>query len=271
MLVEKEKLCNWIDKFYGYGSWNARIWFVSHEEDGGDFPEDVADKLNYFDRFHKTEPTGTLCDIRELYREATFRDDGPKSGIYVNHFDYRFGERAMPVTVWKNLISFEHGYLDWKQPDLLQYQRSIFASPEHGHEALIRLFPLPSPHNHAWYYSWLDLDLKFLRKRELYENHLYDIRLRTILDNIQKYQPQLVLMYGMNNINALKNSVSDFFNGPKFRMIKGTKLQIPQHHVTESGKTTIVITTQIPALRHNRIESGFDWQLLGKSLRGRDE
>ena len=74
-------------------------------------------------------------------------------------------------------------------------------------------------------------------------------------------------MYGMNNINALKKSIGDFFGSVKFKMIKGTKLQIPQHHLAEAGNTRIVITTQIPALRHNRIQSGFDWELFGRSLR----
>jgi hypothetical protein len=29
----------------------------------------------------------------------------------------------------------------------------------------------------------------------------------------------------------------------------------------------MLITTQIPALRHNRIETGFDWQAFGKSVK----
>jgi hypothetical protein len=29
----------------------------------------------------------------------------------------------------------------------------------------------------------------------------------------------------------------------------------------------LLITSQIPALRHNRIETGFDWEEFGKSVR----
>jgi hypothetical protein len=74
------------------------------------------------------------------------------------------------------------------------------------------------------------------------------------------------LMYGMNNINALKKSIQDSF-GVSFKMIKATKLQIPQHHQTNVNGTTILITTQIPALRHRRVETGFDWEEFGKRVK----
>jgi hypothetical protein len=48
MLIDGKALKYWIDNFYGYGSWHARFWFVGYEESGGDVPEEVAGKLNYF-------------------------------------------------------------------------------------------------------------------------------------------------------------------------------------------------------------------------------
>ena len=81
------------------------------------------------------------------------------------------------------------------------------------------------------------------------------------------HKPELVLMYGMENINALKKSVQAFFPEAKFKSIKATKLQIPQHHRAEVNGTTLVITTQIPSLRHNRIETGFDWLEFGNKVR----
>jgi hypothetical protein len=74
-------------------------------------------------------------------------------------------------------------------------------------------------------------------------------------------------MYGMNNINKLKKSILEYFEGAKFKMIKATKQQIPQHHRADINGTTILITTQIPALRHNRIETGFDWYAFGKRVK----
>jgi hypothetical protein len=74
-------------------------------------------------------------------------------------------------------------------------------------------------------------------------------------------------MYGMENINVLKKSVQEVFSSADFKMIKGIKQQIPQHHKAEFDGITMLITTQIPALRHNRIETGFDWLEFGRSVR----
>ncbi len=54
MLIEEKKLTHWIDHFYGYGSWNSKFWFIGYEEDGGDTPEEVAEKFNYFYKTHTT-------------------------------------------------------------------------------------------------------------------------------------------------------------------------------------------------------------------------
>ncbi len=267
MLIEQKTLRHWIDNFYGYGSWHAQFWFIGYEESGGDVPEEVADKINYFYRMHPSVPGETLCDIRDLYRHVAIRWDGPKSDSYHNRYEYRFDNNAIQHGVWKNLIAFVSGYKNDKLPDVLEYQRSTFASTSARNEALIPLYPLPSPHNHAWYYSWLDLpELGFLKSRTLYQQHVYQRRINRILSNIGIYKPEVVLMYGMDNINTLKKSVQDFFHGAKFNMIKATKLQIPQHHRVDLNGTKLLITTQIPALRHNRVETGFDWGEFGKRV-----
>lgn len=272
MLIEDTVLEHWIGHFYGYGSWKAKFWFVAYEEGGGDVPEEVAEKLNYFYKAHP-ERTASLCDIRELYRHVTARLDGPRASSFKTLYDYRFGDDAIPHNVWKNLIAFEHGYRNEKLPDLPAYQKNTFASPPADREALIRLYPLPSPHNHAWYYSWLDLPkLGFLKSRGLYQEHVSKRRLGDILGNIVTHKPDVVLMYGMENITALRTSVEVFFHDGKFKMIKATPTngstgQIPQHHRLDIDGTTILLTTQIPALRHNRVETGFDWESFGKKAR----
>ena len=70
MLIEEKALKHWIDNFYGYGSWHAKFWFIGYEESGGELPEEVAEKINYFYRVHASAEDGTLCDIRELYRHV---------------------------------------------------------------------------------------------------------------------------------------------------------------------------------------------------------
>jgi hypothetical protein len=264
MLIEEKPLTNWINNFYGYGSWHARFWFVGHEESGGDVPNEVAEKINYFYKRQVTIPS--LCDLRELYSQVAFRIDGPRAEKFATFHDHRFGPHATLHGSWKNLIAFVHGYKNEKLPDPLAYQKDLFALPSSNTEALIQLYPLPA-HNHAWYYAWLDLpQLPFLKSRTAYQDYLYPTRISTLLQNMRMYKPSVVMMYGMENINLLKKSVHDFFPGVKFKMVKGIKHQIPQHHRADFDGITLLLTTQIPALRHNRIETGFDWYAFGKLL-----
>jgi hypothetical protein len=267
MLIEEKNIKHWIDNFYGYGSWHARFWFIGYEESGGEVPEEVAEKLNYFYAAHPPGEGPTLCDIRELYRNVSVQEDDSKAGLFENRYQYRFGNQSVQHSVWKNLIAFEHGYQNKELPDLLAYQKNSFALPS-GNEAWIQLYPLPSPHNHAWYYSWLYLpQLPFLRTRTQYQEHVYSDRIHRILSNIKTHKPEVVMMYGMDHITTLKKSVTEFFPDAKFTMNKAVPQQIPQHHQANLNGTTLIITTQIPTLRHNRIETGFDWEKFGKGVR----
>lgn len=266
MLIEEKSLRHWIDNFYGYGSWQARFWFIAHEEGGGELPEEVAEKLDYFTS-SDAHREGILCDIRDLYKHVAVRWESPKASLFQNLYAYRFGQDAVQHGIWKNLIAFTCGYQHENLPDLLAYQQNNFLSPATQNEALIRLYPLPAPHSHAWYYNWLDLPhLPFLKSRRLYQEHLFERRIHTVLSNISTCKPKVVLMYGMENINRIKKSVHEFFDGARFRMIKATTRRIPQHHRIDVSGTTMLVTTQIPALRHNRIETGFDWEAFGKAV-----
>jgi hypothetical protein len=268
MLIEEKPLHHWIENFYGYGSWLAPFWFVGYEEGGGDVPEEVAEKINYY--YSVKTPPQQLADLREMYNKVAFRIEGPRAEKFATLHDQRFGHQATLHGGWKNLIAFVHGYQREPLPDLLAYQKKLFASSS-SREALLQLYPL-SAHNHAWYYAWLDLpQLPFLKSRQQYENQVFPSRIRNILENITVHEPEVVLMYGMENINGLKESVTESFPKAKFKMIKAIKQQVPQYHRADFNNTTLIITTQIPALRHNRIESGFDWYEFGKLVKAENE
>ena len=127
MRIEEKALQHWIDNFYGYGSWEARIWFIGYEERGGDVPEEVAEKIDYFHHVHVPKTPTTLCDIREMYKRVAFRTEGPKADLFANFYEHRFGSNATLHGSWKNLIAFVHGYQNKKLPDLLTYQKNSFA------------------------------------------------------------------------------------------------------------------------------------------------
>jgi hypothetical protein len=113
MVIEERALARWIDNFYGYGSWHARFWFVGYEEGGGDVPEEVAEKLNYFYHEHRADKA-VLCDLRRLYQRVAFRVEGPRAEKFATLGDQRFGSQATLHGGWKNLIAFGAGYRDEK-------------------------------------------------------------------------------------------------------------------------------------------------------------
>ncbi|HQQ96454.1 MAG TPA: hypothetical protein PLX35_04290 [Cyclobacteriaceae bacterium] len=265
MLIAHSQLVHWIDHFYGYGSWDARLWFISNEEGGGDLPEEVAEKIGYFHKHHP-KADAQLCDVRALYKQVTALEEN-KAGTHANLFEYRFGAKAVLHNGWKNLVAFGHGFSGKKLPNALSYQKTKLAL---DNEALISLLPLPSPHNHAWYYSWLALpQLPFLKSRSQYEAQIFPGRIQTVIQQIQRHQPACVVMYGMKNIQTLKQIVQAVFPEAKFKTAHAIPLQIPQHHTAKLGATQLVITTQLPTLRHNRIETGFNWERFGKVVRDR--
>jgi hypothetical protein len=268
MLITEQKLNHWLHNFYGYGSWQARFWFIGYDEPGGDVPEEVADKFNYFYSTHRgTE--ARLCDIRKLYKHVKVTPENTKAHLFANRFEYRFGKAAIQSTVWKNLTAFVHGYDHKPVPDSLLYQQKNFAVPDLKTEALLSFYPLPGSHTHAWHYNWLSLtNCDFLRSQLQYEEYVYLQRIQTIFSKISNHKPEVVLMYGMKNISDLKKSVQSIFNDIQFTTGKGIKLEIPQHHYADVNGTRLIITTQIPTLRHNRVETGFDWEEFGKRVSG---
>lgn len=266
LAIDERKLNKWIHHFYGYGSWSAPFWFIGYDETGGDVPEEVADKINYFHRAHPDKQPA-LCDVRELYENVSIYEEGTKGEKFKNRFEYRFGPEAVQHGVWKNLIAFMHGYRRKKVPDLLDYQKSRFLSPDAADAALISLYPLPSPHGHAWYYAWLDMpSMPFLKTRSAYETLVYPHRMRTLMEMMAKHQPELVLMFGMNNINHLKATVQAHHSTARFTQVKSVHRVTPQYHRAALAGTQLLMTTQIPSLRHNRVETGFDWKEFGRTV-----
>lgn len=268
MLIREDALNHWMNNFYGYGSWDADVWFVAFEESGGDLPEDVAERINYFLKEHPQKKPA-LCDIRALYQQVGARLEGPRAKKFATLYDHRFGKGAVTHGGWKNLIAFSFGIRNRKLPDLTAYQKTKFVQPAAHQEALITLYPLPAPHNHAWYYSWLDIpQLSFLKSRKGYQEKVFPQRMQTILKNIDSHKPGVVVMFGMNAIAEIKKWVLDFFPDASFKTAKAVKLVTPQYHWADLNGTRLVITTQVPTLRHNRVETGFDWFAFGKEVAG---
>jgi len=170
-------LTEYADKFYGFGTWDAKIWFIGIEEAGGWQEQDVQRRLDAW----KLNGKRDLEDAPKFY---------PASGNKRWHDD-----EACQQPTWKQLIRMllvARGKPDTDDA-LLNYQRCDFGCAG-GRECLAELLPLPSPSSTAWnYLKWSGLS--WLHSRSLYQNHVLLERAYSIQQKLERYRPRVVIFY----------------------------------------------------------------------------
>jgi hypothetical protein len=75
------------------------------------------------------------------------------------------------------------------------YQRNRLGR-SNGDERLMELLPLPSPSSEQWRYA-VHSRLPWLANRKVYTDYQAPRREKRILQEIKKYQPKLVVFYGL--------------------------------------------------------------------------
>lgn len=176
MLPDK-LLTDYASKFYGFGTWKAKIWFVGIEEAGGDRESEVQARL---DAWQKSD-SNDLEDAPRFY---------PASGNSRWH-----SKDAVLQPTWRQLIRMllvARGKPATEET-ILKYQRESFGRAE-GHECLAELLPLPSPKSTAWkYHQWSQLP--WLKRRDVYQNYVSLGRAYEIQRKVEEYHPRVVVFY----------------------------------------------------------------------------
>lgn len=222
MRFNSDKICNWANGFYGYGQYEAPVWYIGLEEAGGEYPSEVKQKFKYYATLI---PNRQLCDIRDLHNNV---ENTKTSRTFYNVL---FGKHAKIQGTWRNLIKFSFGFFQLstncpKDAAILDYQKKCLASiantnTDTGNEALIELFPLPNPYSRIWAYNWAEyaplVNQKYKKllqciraSRKHYQNFLFKGRLRNIQKKIKKYKPKVVLFYGINDTIHKKAIINTF-------------------------------------------------------------
>lgn len=152
------RLASYAMNNYGYGSWDAPVWFVGLEEGGGEDPNQVARKV---DAWHR-------LGAREL------------SDLYAFHVDAGitqwFGERARIQTTWGKYsrLALLRERASVTPEDVRRHQADVLGRPGLG-TCMIEVMPLPCPNEKAWHYDrWSSLPQ--LASRELYRSHYLPVR-----------------------------------------------------------------------------------------------
>lgn len=257
MPLNPTHLQHWIDNFYGYGRWDAPVWFIGYEEGGGSDYMEVKQKLDYFYNNWPINPP-YLSDIRDLHENVTSGIPPSRAKNYLNHFEYRFGVKAYkdPQSTWKNPIQFSHGFTQMPLPsdlDILNYQKNVLATKN---EVLVELFPLPSPRKRDWYYGWLGLPN--LHTRHKYEESLFDNRIKYIRSKINITNPKVMVFYGVGSKYRIR-LIEAFQKSNQNTNWINCKNEF--HYCYTKGQPLIIIIDAAPS--SNSKKAKLDWYDLG--------
>ncbi len=218
-----------IEKFYGYGNYKGKYWFIGMEEAGEADFHPIEKRVDIWAKRGENE----IEDVAEYHKDIGYPEI--------------FEEGAKLQRTWKGLIRI---LLSIKKPEkenfdiecIRKYQIHELARRD-KETCLLELLPLPSPSIYHWIYGKYS-KLDFLRDRETYENNNYiEKRINHISQRIREYQPNVVVFYGLKynkywrKIIDIEFTKIDFSEKEYFFIGKtsGTVFVISQHSVARGA------------------------------------
>jgi hypothetical protein len=216
-MIDPVLLEDFMRRFFGYGSWDAKLWFVGMEEGGGECMEEIERRFAAWDR------SDDLADAREYH-----------AGIGgVRWFD----QRPKIQSTWGKLIrvALAASGRETDTESVRRYQRDAFG--RHGGEmAVIELLPLPSPSTSNWLYE--SFGIPAISTRDRYRDGVRPQRIKAIRERIEKHRPALVVFYGIGYGEDWEEIIGRRFtpkNGERFKTASNgtTRFALAQHPVAK--------------------------------------
>ncbi len=170
-----------INNWWGYGSFEAPVWFVGIEEGLADTTEpELEDRL----QSTKTDEK-KLTDIR-----------GEEMRNIPTHMKFFLGENPPLQSLWKyyiRLYLYLKNSVVPKENKVREYQKNRFANPSLKETSCLDLMPLPSRGANAscWVYS--KYNINNLESRSKYIQAYRPVRIAKLKNLINNYQPKLVV------------------------------------------------------------------------------
>jgi hypothetical protein len=177
-MIDQQTLSAFMSGFYGYGRWDAPLWFIGMEEGGGNSWEEIARRVSVWEEFNRPE----LADLHEFHALlGVTRHSGPMAKLQ---------------RTWTSLtrIALAAEGRPFQLDDVRNYQGSELGSRA-GQTALIELLPLPSPSTKDWFYA--ESGLPELATRERYRDAVAPHRVEHIRESLSRHRPRLVVFYGI--------------------------------------------------------------------------
>jgi hypothetical protein len=212
-----------IEGFYGYGNWSARVWFVGMEEGGGGSVAEIARRIDAW----WTRGRNELEDLA-TYHEAI--------GV-TRHI----GDHAALQPTWTKIIHVLFGMTGKDaSSDLVRKYQARELGRIGGETCLIELLPLPSPNVRRWIYGQCTT-IPYLANRVSYRERVEPSRVRSIQERIAEHRPRAVVFLGLRYLSAW----SEIAGSPLQReptsgiayTISGTTLFVAAKHPAARGVT----------------------------------
>jgi hypothetical protein len=163
--------------FFGYGRWDAPVWFLGLEEAGGDGAHALDKRVREWEQ-----------------RGRRGVEDGPS--FYPAVGEHRWhGPSAVLQPTWRQLIRIL--LIARNQPatdaDILHLQKTQWGALT-GDVCLTEILPLPAPNIGAWPYQ-SQPDAPWLASRDQFMQRFLLRRLITLRANIAAHRPRAVIFY----------------------------------------------------------------------------
>ena len=165
-------------QFFGYGRWDAPVWFVGLEEAGAGTPAELQNRLAAWDTRGR----------REL-------EDAPAFYPACGHNQWH-GPNATLQPTWRQLLRmlFTARGEPAAEANLLETQKLAFGASSGG-VCLTELSPLPAPNHRAWPYADHPGLPEWLRTREQFMQTVSAGRIATLRERIATHHPRAVVFY----------------------------------------------------------------------------
>jgi hypothetical protein len=232
-VFDNEILGAFASKFFGYGNWNAPIWFVGMEEACGD----VAGLKRRFAAWNE-RGRAALEDAREFH--IAFGDDS------------RFvGARPSTQPTWRGLIKIMQA-AEGKSIDIesCRLRQQHDWGRANGESCLLELLPLPSPDTLTWVYG-RHSKLPYLKCRSVYTDQFLEVRTEKLKSLIAEHSPRAVVFYGRKYQKHW-----DAIAGGSFQLARESAFRFRQ------GQSTIYVS-----IAHSSRGSNLLFSAVGKFLK----
>ena len=179
-LFDDQLLQDYMNGFYGYGSYSGDFWFVGMEEGSTGRFDEICRRITGWSRRGRSE----LEDVVDYHNSIGI------SGLFEP------SSRIQPT--WGGLIKIilsAQGQ-DINRESVRRFQQSLLGRKE-GNNCLLELLPLPSPSTGDWLYA-RHSRLPELVSRQTYMGYYARRRAQSIRERIESHKPKAVVFYSFN-------------------------------------------------------------------------